>query len=263
MPCSVLLCRRPQLEYFQSVGDFAPSFAHASRTSQVQVYVFAGAICIFISFTMPAIPAESAKMQKLHLCTFAYSFCANHAILFTHASHTSRKRRNAFLHIRLAPTTPPFLCPCQPYQPKVQKCKCTFAYSACASHHILALPRPAVLEKVEKCKVCVLACSSIFAVLHCQLCQLSQLKVQKCKHTKMQNCSFALLHIRLGPARRVVSAMTAQNGKVQTCMSSHEIVPKMHADKCEIILLHVHVYVRFAILHCQPYQPKVQKCTFA
>ena len=160
MPCSVLYCRRPQLEYFQSVGDFAPSFAHASRTSQVQVYVFAGAICIFISFTMPAIPAESAKMQKLHLCTFAYSFCANHAILFTHASHTSRKRKNALLHfcmfdlrqphhpffahasrtsrecknanallhILLAPATTSLLCPCQPYQKKWKSAKFVFLH---------------------------------------------------------------------------------------------------------------------------------------
>ena len=149
-----------------------------------------------------------------------------------------------------------------------------------ASHHILALPMPAVPEKVEKCKVCVLACFSIFAVLHCQLCQLFQLKVQKCnnanlqlctfaysagasqascvshdspkwksaklhvltwkcakqkcKHTKMQNCSFARLHIRLGLARRVVSAMTAKNGKMQKCMPAHKHVQKIHADKFEI-----------------------------
>jgi len=192
LPCSVLLCRRPQFEYFQwSVGDFAPSFAHASCTSQVQNVCFCRYHMHFISFTMPAITAESARMQKLHLCTFAYSFCAMPSFYLCQPYQlTAQKCTFAFLHVRLAPTTPPFLCPCQPYQPRVQKCKCTFTYSACASHHILALPMPAIPEKVEKCKVCVLACFSIFAILHCQLCQLSQLKMQKCKTAALHFCIF-------------------------------------------------------------------------
>ena len=76
--------------------------------------------------------------------------------------------------------------------------------------------------------------------------------MEKCKHAKMQNCSFALLHIRLGLARRVVSAMTAKNGKVQKCMSAYENVQKIHADKFEIYVV--------AILHCQPSHPKMHFC---
>jgi hypothetical protein len=53
----------------------------------------------------------------------------------------------------------------------------------------------------------------------------------------MQNCSFARLHIRLGLARRVVSAMTAKNGKMQKCMSAHKNVQKKRAEKFEIYII--------------------------
>ena len=106
------------------MGDFAPSFAHASRTSQVQNVCFCTYHLHVISFK---VPAESAKMQKLHLCTFANSVCANHAILFLPMPAIATE--SAKMHL------------------------CIFAYSTCAIHTTLALPMPMPAVPAESAKM--------------------------------------------------------------------------------------------------------------
>ena len=145
MPCSVLLCRRPQLEYFQSVATLphplpmpvAPAkckcmflqvpfaFSSVSQCQPYQPKVQKCKNCTFVllhirfvlttpSF-LPTHASHTAESAKLHFCIF--DLRQPHHPCFAHASRTSRKCKNAnaLLHILLVPTTTSLDCPCQPY----------------------------------------------------------------------------------------------------------------------------------------------------